>query len=81
MPATMCWRLVLALAAAAPGVHGHVNQRDPNGVAVSGIQCWQPEPPKTMGNTRLTFGVGAAMPPHPRLRVNDVQLAVLQGPF
>ena len=52
----------LLLFAAATVVHAH-------GVA-SHVQCWQPEPPAEAFTSTV-------LPPHPRLRVNDTQLAAL----
>ena len=42
--------------------------------SASALQCWQPEPP---ANVSHQFAPNSQLPPHPRLRVNDKQLRLL----
>ena len=42
----------------------------------SGLQCWQPEQTLAPGQNR-TLTLTRALPPHPRLRVNNKQLVAL----
>eukprot|EP01050_Picozoa_sp_SAG11_P031993 SAG11_NODE_10183_length_849_cov_0.916000_1_plen_231_part_01 len=41
------------------------------------LQCWQPEPPAKDGRQRIASSRGGSLPPHPRLRVSDSQLAAV----